>query len=135
LAAGDRVGAYGRNSDAYLLLWLACTRAGFVHVPINYALTERELRYIVEQSGARALIHDAKLEAAAAAVAGPRSGLVTGTFAGGAGLDVLGAATAATADAGAPPRPRTVMRRAVSAARGQPHHAGRFVATLASGRK
>ena len=96
LTAGDRVGAYGRNSDAYLLLWLACTRAGFVHVPVNYALTERELRYIVEQSGARALIHDPKLESTVAAAIGQRSDLTTGTFAGGTGLDILTVATAET---------------------------------------
>lgn len=47
--------AYGKNSDAYVLLWLACCRAGVTHVPINYALTEGELKYIVEQSGAQAL--------------------------------------------------------------------------------
>lgn len=60
---GDRVAAYARNSDSYLILWLACTRAGFVHVPINYALTANELLYIVEQSGARMLIHDPELVA------------------------------------------------------------------------
>jgi fatty-acyl-CoA synthase len=62
LARGDRVGAYGRNSDAYLLLWLGCARAGLVHVPINYALTEGEVGYIVRQSGAAALFADAALE-------------------------------------------------------------------------
>lgn len=58
LAPGDRVAAYGRNSDAYVLLWLGCVRAGLIHVPINYALTESELHYIVEQSGARAIFSD-----------------------------------------------------------------------------
>jgi fatty-acyl-CoA synthase len=63
LNKGDRVAAYARNSDAYLLLWLGCARAGLVHVPINYALTSGELRYIVDQSGARALIYDPELSA------------------------------------------------------------------------
>ncbi len=54
LSRGDRLGALGRNSDAYLILWLACARAGIIHVPVNYALTGRELRYVVEQSGAAA---------------------------------------------------------------------------------
>lgn len=58
---GDRVAAYGRNSDWYVLLWLACVRAGFVHVPINYALTPPELAYIVGQSRANALVYDAEL--------------------------------------------------------------------------
>ena len=68
LKKGDRVAAYARNSDAYLILWLACTRSGLVHVPINYALTAGELKYIVEQSGARALVYDADLAATVAAI-------------------------------------------------------------------
>jgi fatty-acyl-CoA synthase len=63
LAAGDRVAAYGRNSDAYFLLWLACTRAGLVHVPVNFALTGDELTYIITQSGAAAMLSDAALDA------------------------------------------------------------------------
>ena len=35
LRPGDRVAAYGRNSDAFFLAWLGCARAGLVHVPIN----------------------------------------------------------------------------------------------------
>jgi len=53
LRQGDRIAAYGRNSDGYFLAWLACVRGGFVHVPVNYALTGEELAYIVRQSGAR----------------------------------------------------------------------------------
>src|SRR5689334_10235361 len=48
LRKGDRVVAFGRNSDAYLLAWLGCVRAGLVHVPANYALTAAELGYVVE---------------------------------------------------------------------------------------
>jgi len=33
LEKGGRVTAYGINSDAYVLLWLGCVRAGLVHVP------------------------------------------------------------------------------------------------------
>ncbi len=89
LAPGDRIGAFGRNSDAYLILWLASTRAGLVHVPINYALTGRELRYIMEQSGARALIADPGLREAAHAALDGAALAVSGTFFGGDGLDVL----------------------------------------------
>ena len=53
LRQGDRIAAYGRNSDGYFIAWLACVRGGFVHVPVNYALTGEELSYIVRQSGAR----------------------------------------------------------------------------------
>ena len=65
LAQGDRVVAYGRNSDQYLLAWLACCKAGLVHVPANYALTATELGSIARQSGARLLLHDPALSAAA----------------------------------------------------------------------
>ncbi len=61
LKKGDRVGAYAKNSDAYLMLWLGCVRIGLVHVPINYALTAGELSYILDQSGAKALFHDPDL--------------------------------------------------------------------------
>ena len=65
LRKGDRVAAYGRNSDAYVALWLACARAGLVHVPVNFALTGEELLYILNQSGARALFFDPALREAA----------------------------------------------------------------------
>jgi fatty-acyl-CoA synthase len=63
LCPGDRIAAYGRNSDAYFLAWLGCVRGGFVHVPVNYALTGEELGYIVRQSGARMVLTAASLAA------------------------------------------------------------------------
>ncbi len=63
LNPGDRIAAYGRNSDAYFIAFLACLRGGFVHVPINYALTDEELSYIVGQSGSRLVLVGAGLEA------------------------------------------------------------------------
>jgi fatty-acyl-CoA synthase len=59
---GDRIAAYGRNSDAYFITWLACVRGGFVHVPVNYALTGEELSYIVNQSGSRLVVAGTALE-------------------------------------------------------------------------
>jgi fatty-acyl-CoA synthase len=47
----------------YLLLWLACARGGFIHVPVNYALTGDELLYVISQSGARAIFADEALMA------------------------------------------------------------------------
>ena len=75
LQAGDRVAAYGRNSDAYLLGFLACSRAGLVHVPVNYALTGEELAYLLEQSGSRAVLFDPALSEALEAVRGDRTAL------------------------------------------------------------
>lgn len=62
LAKGDRVAAFGKNSDAYVLFWLGAARAGLVHVPVNFALTGPELAYILRQSGARAVFADAALQ-------------------------------------------------------------------------
>ena len=61
LRKGDRVAAYGKNSDAYVIGFLACARAGLVHVPINYNLTGDELAYLLEQSGSRAVLVDPAL--------------------------------------------------------------------------
>jgi len=94
LAKGDRVAAYGRNSDAYLLLWLGTLRAGLVHVPMNYALTGGELGYIVEQSGARAVVADEALEPNLAPARALGTVTLFGRFEGGGGLDVLAAARA-----------------------------------------
>lgn len=88
LQPGDRVAAYGRNSDAYLIAFLACCRAGLVHVPVNYALTGAELRYILEQSGARALLTAPALEAN---LDGIHVG-IRGRFEGGSDLDILATA-------------------------------------------
>ncbi|MER7977983.1 acyl-CoA synthetase [Streptomyces sp. NPDC095817] len=61
LAPGDRVGAYGHNSDAYLIGFLACARAGLVHVPVNQNLTGDDLGYIVGQSGSALVLTDPDL--------------------------------------------------------------------------
>lgn len=89
LRPGDRVAAYGRNSDAYVLLWLACVKAGLVHVPINYALLDAELRYILEQSGAQALFHDTELASAIEALGEVPACEWRGTLSGGREADVL----------------------------------------------
>ncbi|MGD1068084.1 MAG: AMP-binding protein, partial [Vulcanimicrobiaceae bacterium] len=102
LAPGERLAAYARNSDGYVLAWLACLRAGVIHVPINYALRPDELGYIVRQSGAAALLHDDALTANVEA--SPDAGAVRprGRFAGaGDDFDVLALAQDERADASA----------------------------------
>ena len=64
LEDGARIAAYGINSDAYLIAFLACSRAGYVHVPVNYALTGEELRYLLADSGASLVLVDPAQEAA-----------------------------------------------------------------------
>ncbi|WP_055489340.1 acyl-CoA synthetase [Streptomyces sp. TP-A0356] len=61
LAPGDRVGALGHNSDAYLIAFLACARAGLVHVPVNQNLTGDDLSYIVDQAGCALVLADPDL--------------------------------------------------------------------------
>jgi len=75
LAKGDRIAAYGKNSDAYVIGFLACARAGLVHVPINYNLTGDELAYLLDQSGSRAVLVDPPL-AERVATLGSAPGLV-----------------------------------------------------------
>jgi len=58
---GDCIVAFGKNSDAYYLFWLACTRSGIIHVPANYALKPAELAYVIRQSDACGLVYDAAL--------------------------------------------------------------------------
>jgi fatty-acyl-CoA synthase len=101
LRPGDRVCAFGRNSDGYLLLWIGCARAGLVHVPANYALTTAELDYILRQSGAAAVFTQPALRATADAAGGA---LLRGTLDVGEGaLDVLAVAGDARWDVGEPP--------------------------------
>jgi len=89
LCRGDRVAAYGKNSDAYAILRLACVRAGLIHVPINFALTEGELTYIVAQSGAKGLFYDQAMAEHVDAVRLDIPCTVYGTLQGGAEVDVL----------------------------------------------
>lgn len=80
LTPGDRVATYGRNSDAYLLAYLGCARAGLVHVPINYALFGEELRYLVTDCGAALVLADPDLHDTVAPEVpdGTRLGLLQG---------------------------------------------------------
>ncbi|MCW8157754.1 acyl-CoA synthetase [Stutzerimonas stutzeri] len=80
LSKADRVAAYGKNSDAYLILWLACTRAGLIHVPVNYSLTEHELAYVLDQSGARALFVDDSLKSLVGRIPGQRQLAIRGSL-------------------------------------------------------
>ena len=65
LSPGDRVAAFGHNSDAYLLGYLGCARAGLVHVPVNYNLNAADLAYLLRQSGSKGLLLDPALASTA----------------------------------------------------------------------
>ncbi|WP_434587527.1 acyl-CoA synthetase [Streptomyces sp. A5-4] len=61
LEGGDRVATYGHNSDVYLIAFLACARAGLVHVPVNQNLSGEDLTYILEDSGSALVLADPDL--------------------------------------------------------------------------
>ncbi|WP_225800788.1 fatty acyl-CoA synthetase [Streptomyces sp. NK15101] len=56
-----RVATYGHNSDAYLIAFLACARAGLIHVPVNHHLTGEDLAYVLEQSDSSLVLADPAL--------------------------------------------------------------------------
>jgi len=114
LQPGDRVCAYGRNSDGYLLSWLGCARAGLVHVPVSYALTVEELDYIVRQSGAAALLYQPALREVVESVCRRTSIPHTATLDSGmeseAEFDVLAAARDPRWDQSGDPPPGEAVR-------------------------
>ena len=55
LRCGDRVGVWSTNCAEWVLLHLACARAGIVLVNVNPAYRAHELSYILRKSGMRAL--------------------------------------------------------------------------------
>jgi fatty-acyl-CoA synthase len=61
VCSGDRVAVLGRNSDIYVIAWLACQLLGAVHVPINFMLGSREVGYVLEHSGAAVALADIDL--------------------------------------------------------------------------
>ncbi len=58
LALGDRVGIWLGNRIEYLETYIACAKAGLVVVPVNIRFTADEARYVLEDAGARALVHE-----------------------------------------------------------------------------
>ncbi len=53
---GDRIAYLGNNSVEAVECTAAAAKAAFVHVPISFRLSNREVRQILEHSGARVLI-------------------------------------------------------------------------------
>jgi long-chain acyl-CoA synthetase len=56
LKRGDRVGILDVNSYRYAEAYYACAQAGMILLPLNSRLAPPELRYVLNDSGARALI-------------------------------------------------------------------------------
>jgi len=67
---GDRVAILALNSDRYFELMYAIPWLGAAMVPVNTRLATPEVRYILEDSGARVLFIDDAMKAHASALAG-----------------------------------------------------------------
>lgn len=102
-AKGERIAAYARNSDAYVLLMLGCVRAGLIHVPVNYGLSGDELLYVLRQSGAVAVFHDGPGRAHIEAVAPQLALRLIGSLDEDAGGEVVSVLTLAAGEGDAQP--------------------------------
>lgn len=63
LKPGDRLAAQVQKSPEALALYAACVQAGIVFLPLNTAYKTEELRYFIENSGARTVVCDTGQEA------------------------------------------------------------------------
>lgn len=58
LQRGDRVAIYAKNSNQWVEALFGLAQVGLVSVTVNYRLTASEVAFIVENSGARAIVCD-----------------------------------------------------------------------------
>ncbi len=58
IVKGDRVALLAPNSDLALIVFLGLAKAGAIFAPMNPALTDTELAYILRHSGARLIVAD-----------------------------------------------------------------------------
>jgi long-chain acyl-CoA synthetase len=73
LERGDRIAILMDNDPRYLTVCWAAQRSGLVYVPVNWHLTAGEMQYIVDNSGARALVVNAACAAPALDLRGSAS--------------------------------------------------------------
>jgi fatty-acyl-CoA synthase len=74
---GDRVGIFANNSVEWCEAVLAIYRAGGIVVPLNIRLTPREIAYMVDDAGCKAVMYDNSLGEVFAPVAANRPALLT----------------------------------------------------------
>jgi fatty-acyl-CoA synthase len=67
VAAGDRVAILALNGIEYIETVLAVARLGAISVPVNFRYVDAEAHYVLSDSGARAMVVGAPLEALASA--------------------------------------------------------------------
>lgn len=56
MVSGDRIGLYFPNCPEFALLYIGILKAGGVVVPLNLLINQREIAYILNDSGARMLL-------------------------------------------------------------------------------
>jgi fatty-acyl-CoA synthase len=61
LVPGDRIAVLSENSHEFIEAYFAAAAAGAILVPVNTRLSSREIRQVLEDSGARALIVSSRL--------------------------------------------------------------------------
>ncbi len=71
LKAQDRVALIASNCPEFVITLAACWRAGLVPVPMNAKLHEREFAYMLDHSGAKAIVTTPDLATTARAAAPP----------------------------------------------------------------
>ncbi len=62
LQRGDRVAIYAKNSNQWVEALFGLAQVGLVSVTVNYRLTANEVAFIIENSGAKAIICDESTE-------------------------------------------------------------------------
>ncbi len=62
LERGDRVAIYAKNSNQWVEALFGLAQVGFVSVTVNYRLTANEVGFVIENSGAKAIICDSSTE-------------------------------------------------------------------------
>ena len=68
LKRGDRVAIYAKNSNQWVEALFGLAQVGLISVTVNYRLTASEVAFIIENSGAKAIICDDSTEANATEV-------------------------------------------------------------------
>ncbi|MFU8817792.1 MAG: AMP-binding protein [Pseudomonadales bacterium] len=69
LAPGDAIAVVARNRPEFVETYLAALRSGLRVTPVNWHLTAEEAGYVIDNCEARAVVYDAGLRTAEAAVA------------------------------------------------------------------
>ena len=62
LKRGDRVAIYAKNSNQWVEALFGLAQVGLISVTVNYRLTANEVAFIIENSGAKAIICDESTE-------------------------------------------------------------------------